>query len=85
MSYPGWRGRHVEVLGFGNLRSDGSLGGKIGSNPSEGVASDGRGAGSGVPRNCGLQQAFEGEGEADCHLHLGGDAGREDDAGVGCH
>ena len=27
MGHPGCHGRHVEVLGFGNLRGDGSLGG----------------------------------------------------------
>ena len=27
MGHPGWCGRHVEVLGFGNPRSDGSLAG----------------------------------------------------------
>ena len=30
-------------------------------------------------------EAPEGEGEADCRLHLGGDASREDDASVGYH
>ena len=25
--HPGWRGSHVKVLGFGNPRGDGSLGG----------------------------------------------------------
>ena len=83
--HPGWRGRHIEVLRFGNLRGDGSLGGQIGSIPNEDVAPDGRGAGSGVPRNHDLREAPEGEGEADCRLHLGGDADGEDDAGVGCH
>ena len=44
-----------------------------------------RRAGSGVPGNRDLREASEGEGEADRRLHLGGDAGGEDDAGVGCH
>jgi len=83
--HAGWRGHHVEVLRFGNLRGDGSLGGQIGSIPNEDVAPDGRGAGSGVPGNRDLREAPEGEGEADCRLHLGVDAGGEDDAGVGCH
>ena len=85
MDHPSWRGRHVEVLGFGNPRGDGNLGGQIGSNPSEDVAPDGRGAGSGVPGNRDLREAPEGEGEADYRLHLSGDAGGENDAGVGCH
>ena len=51
----------------------------------EDVASGGGRAGSGVPENCNLREAPEGEGEADCRLHLGGHAGGEDDAGVGCH
>ena len=45
------------------------MGGQIGSNPGEDVALVGRGAGSGVPGNRCLREAFEGEGEADCHLH----------------
>ena len=80
-----WRGGDVEVLGFGNPRGDEGLGGQIGSNPSEDTAADGRRAGSRVPGNRELREAPEGEGEADCRLHLGGDAGGEDDAGVGCH
>ena len=32
-----------------------------------------------------LQEASEGEGEADGRLHLGGEACGEDDTGVGCH
>ena len=83
--HPGWRSCHVEVLRFGNPRGDGSLGGQIGSNPSEDIAPNGQGARSGVPGNRDLREAPIGEGEADCHLHLGGDAGGEDDAGVGCH
>ena len=39
--HAGWRGRHVEVLGFGNPRGDGSLGGQIRSTPGEDVAPDG--------------------------------------------
>ena len=85
MDHPGWRGRHVEVLGFGNPRGDDSLGGQIRSNPSEDAASGSGRAGSGVPGNRDLREAPEGEGEADCRLHLGSDAGGEDDAGVGCH
>ena len=83
--HPGWCGRHVKVLGFGNPRGDGSLGGQIGSNRGEDVASGGRRAGSGVPGKRELREAPEGEGEADCRLHLVGDAGGEDDTGVGCH
>ena len=60
-------------------------GGQIRSNPGEDVAPDGQGAGSGVPGNRVLLEAPEGEGEADCRLHLGDDAGGEDDASVGCH
>jgi len=55
------------------------------SNPGEDVASGGRRAGSRVPGNRDLREALEGEGEADCRLHLGGDADVEDDASVGCH
>ena len=83
--HPGWRCCHVEVLGFGNPRGDKCLGGQIRSNPSEDVAPGGGRAGSGVPGNHDLREAFEGEGEADRRLHLGSDAGREDDVGVGCH
>ena len=83
--HPGWRGRHVDVLGFRNPRCDGSLGGQIGSNPGEVIVPDVRVAGGGVPGNRDLREAPECEGEADCRLHLGGDAGGEDDAGVGCH
>ena len=85
MDHPSWRGRHVEVLGFGNPRGDGSLGGQIGSNPGEVIAPDVRMAGGGVPGNRDLWEAPEGEGEADCHHHLGSDAGEEDDTGVCCH
>ena len=81
----GCHGRHIKVLGFGNPRGDEGLGGQIGSNPGEVVAPDVRGAGGGVPGNRDLREALEGEGEANCRIHLGGDAGREDDAGVGCH
>ena len=45
--HPGCRGRHVGVLGFGNLRGDEGLGGQIGSNPSENAASGGGRVGSG--------------------------------------
>ena len=83
--HAGWRGRHVEVLGFENLRGDEDLGGQIGSNPCEDVAFGGGRAGSGVPGNRNLRETPESEGEADCRLHLGGDADGEDDASVGCH
>ena len=83
--HPGWHGHHVEALGFGNPIGDRSLGGQIGSNPSEDVAPNGRGAGSGVPGNRDLREAPEGEGDVDCCLHLGDDASGEDDASVGCH
>ena len=53
--------------------------------PSEDTALGGRRAGSGVPGNRDLREASECEGEADRRLHLGGDAGGEDDAGVGYH
>ena len=85
MGRPGWSGRHFEVLGFGNLRGDEDLGDQIGSTPSGDAASGGGRAGSGVPGNRDLREAPEGEGEADGRLYLGGDAGGEDDAGVGCH
>ena len=83
--HPGRRGRHVEVLGFENPRGDRGLGGQIGSNPGEDVSPDDRGAISEVPGNRDLRKASGGEGEADCRLHLGGDAGGKDDTGVGCH
>ena len=85
MDHPCWRGRHVEVVGFRNPRGDEGMGGQIGSNPSEDAASSGETAKSRVPGNRGLREAPEGEGEADYHLHLGGDTGGEDDTSVGCH
>ena len=59
--------------------------GQIESNPSEDAASGSGRAGSRVPGNRDLREVPEGEGEADCRLHMGGDAGREDDSCIGCH
>ena len=63
----------------------GGRGNRIRSNPGEDAVLEGRGAGRGVLGNCDLREVSEGEGEADGRLHVGDDAGREDDAGVGCH
>ena len=54
------------------LSSDGTRGGQIGSTPDGDAALESR-------------EASKGEGEADDCLHLGGDVGEEDEAGVGCH
>ena len=83
--HPGRSDGHIGGLGFKNQRHDVGWGNQIGSGLSDNAALEGRGAGRGVPVYRDLREASEGEGEADGRLHLDGDAGREDDAGVGYH
>jgi len=85
MGHPGRHGRHVDGLGFGNPRRDGGRGNQIRSDLGEDAALEVRGASHGVPGNRDLREASEGEGEVEGRLHLGDDAGGEDDASVGCH